>query len=384
MTPPTARLQTESTRYLPKGRPDEATAALEQFQQQEQAQFGIPRNRILGSNVAASAPRHEPPLYAYQPSFTTHESRDINQNRPSGRNGRTPSSGNETLEYWKHSASAPRARNQGSSNFGISGRNSGQPTSHSSHPSRPQYTWSQAVAYGGAYISEYQQSPYLLPGQGPQDANNPRQGLQTRSLAPHSLHAVPSDPRGFSTLGAAVDTRAQFTGTRTSSANALRPSIQRFAEPESHSLSVIHDDTSSVSRNLRTRTTGARQSNTPLVSNDQEQDFEGGAEKKTNKRKNGLPAKKCETLRKTTYKTGQTKAVNGQLMWLDPNEPEDKKWSKLQPYSASRCCIGLTSTEPAVVMDNIRKYILRQQDKEAQALGCSYRKSYSTGKLNIF
>ena len=29
-------------------------------------------------------------------------------------------------------------------------------------------------------------------------------------------------------------------------------------------------------------------------------------------------------------------------------------------------------------MDDIRKYILRQQEKEAQALGCSYRKSRHT------
>ena len=35
-------------------------------------------------------------------------------------------------------------------------------------------------------------------------------------------------------------------------------------------------------------------------------------------------------------------------------------------------------------MDDIRKYILQQQDRVAQALGCSYRKSYHTNKMNAF
>ena len=132
-----------------------------------------------------------------------------------------------------------------------------------------------------------------------------------------------------------MDARAQLTDNRTPSANALRPSIQRFAESERDSLSVKHDNTGSVSSALRTRPTNARQSDTPLQSNDEEQDFEKGPEVNTNKRRNGLPAKRCPTLRKTTYKQGITKVMNGQLMWLDPNEPEDRKWSKLQPYPTS-------------------------------------------------
>lgn len=86
---------------------------------------------------------------------------------------------------------------------------------------------------------------------------------------------------------------------------------------------------------------------------------------KTDKKKKGPPIHKCATLKKTMLKQGETKLVSGQLMWSDPNEPEDQKW------------------KPAVSMDDIRKYILRQQDRVAQALGCSYRKSYHTKKGSI-
>ena len=240
------------------------------------------------------------------------------------------------MEYGKHSASAPRARNQGSSYFDISGRNSGHHSSISSQQSRPQTIRNQAGAYGGAYISGYQQSPYLLPSQGPQDVNKPLQRFDTRSPASHRLHALPPRAQGLSTLGAAVDARAQPTANRTPSANALRPSIQRFAEPESDSLSVIRDDTNTVPRALRTCPTNARQSDTPLKSNEEDQNLEKAPEKDTNKRRNGLPAKRYATLRNTTYKQGITKVVNGQLMWLDPNELEHKKWSKLQPPPTSR------------------------------------------------
>lgn len=52
--------------------------------------------------------------------------------------------------------------------------------------------------------------------------------------------------------------------------------------------------------------------------------------RKTNKKKKGPPTHKCATLKKTIHKQGETKVVNGQLMWSDPNEPEDQKWSKPQ------------------------------------------------------
>lgn len=133
-----------------------------------------------------------------------------------------------------------------------------------------------------------------------------------------------------------MDARAQATANRTPSANALRPSIQRFAEPKSDSLSVIRDDTNSVPRALRTCPTNARQSDTPLESNEEDQDLEKAPEKDTNKRRNGLPAKRYATLRNKTYKQGITKVVDGQLMWLDPNELEHKKWSKLQSSPTSR------------------------------------------------
>ena len=133
-----------------------------------------------------------------------------------------------------------------------------------------------------------------------------------------------------------MDAQAQPTATRTPSANTLRPSIQGFAEPKSDSLSVIRDDTNTVPRALRTCATNARQSDTPLESNDEDQDLEKAPEKDTNKRRDGLLARRCATLRKTTYKQGITKVVNEQLMWLDHIELEDKKWSKLQPPPTSR------------------------------------------------
>ena len=69
----------------------------------------------------------------------------------------------------------------------------------------------------------------------------------------------------------------------------------------------------------------------PIYLSDEAEEPEHEPKRQTNKKKKGPPTQKCATLKKTIHKHGETKVVNGQLMWSDPNEPDDQKWSELQP-----------------------------------------------------
>ena len=68
--------------------------------------------------------------------------------------------------------------------------------------------------------------------------------------------------------------------------------------------------------------------NSPLQPGDAEEESTKLARKQTNKKKKGPPTQKCATLKKIIHKQGETVVMNGQLMWSDPNEPEEQKWSK--------------------------------------------------------
>ena len=72
-----------------------------------------------------------------------------------------------------------------------------------------------------------------------------------------------------------------------------------------------------------------------MESSDEEEDSKEGPGVRVSKRKSGVRTRRCATLRKILHEHGTTQVVNGQLMWSDPNEPEDRKWSKWQSVSAN-------------------------------------------------
>ena len=285
--------QTHNTSHLPEYG---INAAFEQFQQREQAQFRRPREHYAGSNTAVSAPSPEQPTYARQPPHTAYARYASNRYRPSGRSGRTSSLRNEVLNNEEDHSSYPAFGNQGSSpSFAPSG-NTGYHALDLSQQSRQQSAWSRNGAYEGAYgdrnigqanssTTAYQQSPYLLPNQKPHDVNNPPPAFHTRSPAPHSNYAIHSAPQEY-------------------------PNMEN-ARPQSNS----------------NRTGGV---DNPVQLSDEAEELEE-PRKQTNKKKKGPPTERCATLKKTIHKQGETKVVKGELMWSDPNEPEDQKWSELQP-----------------------------------------------------
>ena len=84
------------------------------------------------------------------------------------------------------------------------------------------------------------------------------------------------------------------------------------------------------------------QFNIGLESDDETEEPKIDPRKKSTRKKKDPPIPDCATLQKTINEQGETEVVNGQLMWLDPNEPPDKNRSKLQPHTASQEDIGLT------------------------------------------
>lgn len=295
-------------------------------------------------------PSYGQPTPARQPPSTAYERHASNRYRPSDRNGRTSNLRHE-LNYEEippPPPSYPAFRNQGTStSFTPSGR--GVPPPPPSYPayrnqssstsftpsgttgygtfdkfqqSRQQPRWDQNNGHRGSYgdrnvgqaspTAPFQHSPYLLPGQVPHDVNNPPPGFQPRFSTPQGVHTTPSARQGYPATENAVNVRPQSTSAPTGGVHPAQNESEAAEESEEE------------------------------------------PRKQTNKKKRGPPNHRPETLKKTMLKQGETKMENGQLMWSDPNEPEEQKW------------------KPAVIMDDIRKYILRQQNREAQALGCSY------------
>ena len=291
---------TENSNYLPEQRPDDETAVFDQFQHREEAQFGIYQNPNSGFNIATSAPRYQQPVYNRVPSYTAHDQYGSRKYRPSGRNGGTSNSRAEMTSYGNDPTLYPASMGNGSSRSRTQGKIGRHNSSETPQPSREQNTHGLNTSYGGGYknkynsqtnpIAGYQQSPYLLPGQEPHDVNNP-----------------PS---------------------------AYRPGP----------AAAIYTNTAAVPHPPPTHKTKTKQLNDPIES------FNGAEEpiqepkSKISKKIQNPPRAKCATLRKIIHKHGETKAVNGQVMWLDPNEPAHKKWSKLQPHPALLEHIDLTLT----------------------------------------
>ena len=323
------------TTYLPQRRPEEITAAFEQFQQREQAKFRGHRDQDSGSGSAASGSSYEQPRFARQRSYTAYGEYNSSPYRQSGRNDKTSNPREEMPRYEEAPTLYPSFKNQGSSASRTSGWNGGHSAFNIYKPTRQQSTWNQNSAYRGAYsglsndqansTTGYQQSPFLLPGQESHDINNPPPAFQTHYPALHGAHTLPPRRQGFHTSENAVDARLQSTGGHTSSLNAAYPSNSSFADHRSLSPSVIRGHP-----------------NTRLEASGEVEKPKKEPKEKATSQQRGLPVPKCATLKKAIHKKGETKVVNGQLMWLDPNEPENKKWSEFQPHSASQEYEGLT------------------------------------------
>lgn len=341
--------QTENASYLPQERPEEFTAAFEQFQQREQAHFAGLRDQTSGSKVAALASSYEQPTYARQPSYAAYEEHDPSPYRQSDRNNGTPNSREGMLRYGNDPTLAPAFESEGTRTSGTPGRSGGHFAPNIYRPTRQQSTWSQNSAYRGAHgdlannqaysTTGYQQSPHLLPVQEPHDVNTPPTAFQTRFPTLHGAHTLPPSRQGFHTSENAIGAQPQSTSAHTGNLNAARPPRTSFADSGSLSQSVIHGDINAVPDPAHTHNSEAGQSNTRLESGDETEEPKAEPRKKSTRKKKDLPGPKCATLKKTIHKQGETEVVNGQLMWLDPNEPEDKKRSKFQP---SREHIDLT------------------------------------------
>lgn len=94
-----------------------------------------------------------------------------------------------------------------------------------------------------------------------------------------------------------------------------------------------HGGMSAVPHPPHTNIPKTRQSKPSLKSEDEAEEPKQEREKETSKRKKGAPTPRCATLKKTIRKQGDTEVVNGQLMWIDPNEPENTKRSKSSHHS---------------------------------------------------
>ena len=271
----------ENSNYPPEQRPDNETAVFDHFQRREGAQYGLFQNQNPRFNRATTAPRNH--MYNRVPVHSAHEQYGSRQYRPSGRNDGTSNSravmtsgGNVPSLYPAsvgHDSSTKTQRTDGLY------RSTEMP-----QPSRQQNTFNHESSYGGVYkntynsqansIAGHQQSPYLLPGQEPHDVNNP--------------------PSAFRPGPAAVNQR--------------------------NTIAVPHPPPTYRAK--------AKQRKDSSGSSSEDEEPKQAAKKVVPKKIQNPPRTKCATLRKTINKHGETKTVDGQLMWLDPNEPAQKKWSK--------------------------------------------------------
>lgn len=205
-------------------------------------------------------------------AFLSHkEDHDSSQYGASDKNGRTPKSRNGTSRQGIGPALHPESRNDNSSRPRTLSEADGHHASNSYQPSRQQSTWSQNSAYGGVYGDHHDDQANSTTGH--QQSSYPLPGQQSRG----GMNAVPHLPH--------------------------------------------------------TNIPKTRQSNPSLKSDDAAEEPKQEPEKKTSKRKKGAPTSKCATLKKTIHKQGDTEVVNGQLMWIDPNEPENRKRSKSSHHS---------------------------------------------------
>ena len=265
----------KSSNYLLEQRLDDNS------QDRDGARYGIPQNENSGYNIAASAPRYQQPVYSRVPSYTAHEQYGSRQYGPSGRKDGTSNSRAEMASFGNGPVLYTSNMGNGSSTSRTQEGNGRHHPSETPQPSRQQNKYGPNTSYGSPYknkynshtntIAGYQQSPYLLPGQEPHDVNNP-----------------PS---------------------------AFRPGT----------AAVMHRNTTAVPPARKVKT---KQLNDPIESSKEAEEPIQESESGTTKKMRNPPRTKCETLRKVIHKHGETKTVNGQVMWLDPNEPAHKKWSK--------------------------------------------------------
>ena len=274
----------EMSNYLPNQRPGDETAAFDQSQHREEAQYGV-QVPNPGFCRATPAPRNQQPVHDRVPSHTAHEQYGFRrQYRPSGRSDGTLNSRVGMTSYGNAPALYPASVGNRSSNSRTQGPDGRYHSSETPQPSRQQNTYGLKISYGEAYrntynsqthpVARYQQSPHLLPGQEPHDVNNP-----------------PS---------------------------AFRPG------PEA----MIHKKTIAVAHPPPAHKTKAKQRDDSVELSNEDEEPTQEPKKDNTKKIQNPPRTRCATLRKTTHKHGETKTENGQLMWLDPNEPAHKKWSK--------------------------------------------------------
>ena len=278
-----------ASNYLPEQRPYDETAAWDRYRHQEGAQYGISQHPNAGFNRATSSPRYEQPVYNRVQTYPAHEEYGSRrQYRPSGRNEGASNSGAEVTSHGNVHGLYPDFVGNGSGTSRTQVTDGRYHPTETSQPSRQQNTYGLKTPYGRAYkhtynsqtnpVTGYQQSPFLLPGQEPHDVNNP-----------------PS---------------------------AFRPGP----------AAVMHRNTTAVPHPPPTQKTKAKQRIDSIDSFDEDEEPRQGTKKEITKKIQNPPRTKCATLKKVVHKHGETKTVNGQLMWLDPNEPAHKKWSKLQPH----------------------------------------------------
>ena len=289
-TSASAQNNMDNSDNLPEQRPGHETAAFDRYQHHNEAQYAILQIPNQGFNRARSAPRNQQPLHGSVPSHTAHEQYGFSrQYRPSGRNDGTLNSRAEMTSDGNVPSLYPASVGNGSSTSRIQGMDGRYHSSETPQPSRQQNTYGLKTPYRGAYknknnshtnpVAGYQQSPYLLPGQEPHDVNNPPSAFRSGSAAMMQRNTI------------AVPNPAPPHKTKTKQRN---DSIESFKEDEEPKQETKKDTTKKIQNPPRT---------------------------------------KCATLRKVIRKRGETKTANGQVMWLDPNEPAHKKWSKLQPHS---------------------------------------------------
>lgn len=354
LPPPPVPNQIRNTGHLPEEQSNGVTAAFEQFQRQEQAQFGRPRNQHAGSDAAAPVASYGQPTPARQPPFTAYERHALDRYRPAGRNGRTSNLRNEVLNNEEVQASYSAFRNQGSSNNVIPRGTGGYRSVDVYQQPRQQPRWDQDGEYQGAYgdrntvqassTTAFKRSPYLLPGQEPHDVNNPPPAFQSRFPAPQGVHTTPSARHGHPATENAMNVRPQYSSILTGAFQSRSPAPQGI-----HTTPSTHQGYPATEHTVKARPQSSRTGtvNNLLHVEDAAEESDEEPKKQINKKKKGPPTHRPATLKKMFLKQGETKVENGQLMWSDPNEPEADKWSKPASMRDKRVhCSNATQSGP--------------------------------------
>ena len=275
-------VQNDMENNIPEQWPDDETAAFDEYQHRKEARYGIQAPNP-GFNRAAPMSRNQQPVYNRVPTHPAHDQYGSRQYMSSERNGGTSNSRPEMTSYGNDPALYPASMGNGSSTSRTQGTDGRYHPSETPQPSRQHNTYGLNTSYGGVYknkynsqtnpVAGYQQSPYLLPGQEPHDVNNP-----------------PS---------------------------AFRPGTE----------AMMYKNSTAVPHPLPTQKTKSKRRTDSIESYDEDEEPKQETKKDITKKIQNPPRTKCATLRKAINKHGETKTVNGQVMWLDPNEPAHKKWS---------------------------------------------------------